>query len=174
MATHVSLIPPSMVIWFGSLEFMSTGFGYDMILLSVKGPGGARVMPTRSKAPRRPHHHASPPKRRRDQHRHCPTAITRSSPRARQTMVEGLTAPRIEAADMMASQRSGRTIAPKDRLPHAPSPPSALLPHVLFTTRRMLPYGLDNAATSLARTICPGASMCVERPLALPCDLEMP
>ena len=35
-----------MVIWFGSLGFMSTGFGYDMILLSIKGPGGARIMPT--------------------------------------------------------------------------------------------------------------------------------
>jgi len=37
MATHVSPIPRSMVIWFAGLEFMSTGFGYDMILLSVKG-----------------------------------------------------------------------------------------------------------------------------------------
>ena len=36
MATLVSPISRSMVIWFGSLEFMSTGFGYDMILLSVK------------------------------------------------------------------------------------------------------------------------------------------
>ena len=35
----------STVIWFGSLEFMSTGFGYVMILLSVRGPGGARIMP---------------------------------------------------------------------------------------------------------------------------------
>ena len=33
MATHISLISRSTVIWFGSLEFMSTGFGYDMILL---------------------------------------------------------------------------------------------------------------------------------------------
>jgi len=65
MATHVSPIPCSTVIWFGSLEFMSIGFGYDMILLSIKGPRGARVMPTQSKALRRPRHHASLPKRRR-------------------------------------------------------------------------------------------------------------
>jgi len=45
MATLVSPIPCSTVIWFGSLEFMSTGLGYDMILLSVKGPGGTRVAP---------------------------------------------------------------------------------------------------------------------------------
>ena len=51
MATHVSPIPRSTVIWFGSLEFMSTGFGYDMILLLIKGPRGARIVPTRSKAP---------------------------------------------------------------------------------------------------------------------------
>ena len=86
--------------------------------------------------------------------------------------MEGLTAPRTEAADMMTSQRSGRTIMPKDSLPHALSPPSALLPHGLFATRRMPPYGLDNAVTSLARTICLGASTCVERPLALPRDME--
>jgi len=45
MTTPVSPIPRSTVIWFWSLEFMSNGFGYDMILLSVKGPGGARVAP---------------------------------------------------------------------------------------------------------------------------------
>jgi len=36
MATLASPIPRSTVIWFGTLEFMSTGFGYDMILLSIK------------------------------------------------------------------------------------------------------------------------------------------
>ena len=41
MATHVSPIPRSTVIWFGSLEFMSTGFGYDMILLSEDREGHA-------------------------------------------------------------------------------------------------------------------------------------
>ena len=77
MATTVSLIPHSTVIWFGSLEFMSTGFGYGMILLSVRGSEGARIVPTRSKAAHQPHHHASPPKRRRDQHsHHRPTAAT--------------------------------------------------------------------------------------------------
>jgi len=53
MATFVFPILRSTVIWFGSLEFMSTGFGYDMILLSVKGPGGARIAPARLRAPRR-------------------------------------------------------------------------------------------------------------------------
>ena len=53
MATLISPIPRSTVIWFGSLEFMSTGFGYDMILLSVKGPGGARIAPARLRACRR-------------------------------------------------------------------------------------------------------------------------
>ena len=37
----------------------------------------------------------------------------------------------------------------------------------------MLPFSLDNTATSLARTICPGTEMCVERPLVLPRDMEM-
>jgi len=63
MATLSSPIPRSTVIWFGSLEFKSTGSGYDMILLSIKGPGGARVALTRMRAPRRPHHHAPRPRR---------------------------------------------------------------------------------------------------------------
>jgi len=83
MATHVSSISRSTVIWFGSLEFMSTGFGYDMILLSVEGPGGARVAPARPRAPRRPRHHASPPKKRRGQRRHHPSASSRPPVRAR-------------------------------------------------------------------------------------------
>jgi len=152
MATHVSLIPRSTVIWFGSLEFMSTGFSYDMILLSVKGLGGAHVMPTRSKAPRRPHHHAYPPKRRRDQHRHRPTAVARSSPRARQATMEGPTAPHIETTVTMARRQSGHTTASGGSVPRAPSPPSTLLPHGLFATRWMLPFRLDNAAMSLGRT----------------------
>jgi len=43
MNTLVLPIPRFTVIWFGSLEFMSIGSGYDMILLSVKGLGGTRV-----------------------------------------------------------------------------------------------------------------------------------
>jgi len=54
MATFLSPIPCSTVIWFERLEFKSTGFGYDMILLSVKGPGGARIVPPRLRAPRTP------------------------------------------------------------------------------------------------------------------------
>ena len=46
MAFSIFLIPFSMVIWFGSLEFMSIGFGYDMILLSVRGLGGAHIVPS--------------------------------------------------------------------------------------------------------------------------------
>ena len=174
MATSVSPIPRSTLIWFGSLEFMSTGFGYDMILLSVRGSGGARVIPTRSKAPCRPHHHASPPKRRRDQHRHRPTAVARSPPRAEPTnlTVEGPIALRTRTTVTMANQRSDHQIVPRDGIPRALSPPSALLPHDLFTSRRTLLFGMDNAATSQARTICPGANTYVERPLALPRSTE--
>jgi len=53
MATLVSPISRSTVIWFRSLEFVSTGFGYDMILLWVKGPGGARIAPARLRCGRR-------------------------------------------------------------------------------------------------------------------------
>ena len=154
------------------LEFMSTGFGYDMILLSIKGPGGACVMPTRSKAPRRPHHHASPPKRRRAQHRHRPTATTRSSPREGQATMEGPTTPHAKTTVMMARRPSHRMTALGRSIPCAPSPPSTLLPHGLFAARWMLPFDLDNIATSLSRTICPGVGTCVEWPLVLPHDTE--
>jgi len=40
----------------------------------------------------------------------------------------------------------------------------------LFATRRALPFGLDNAVASLARTICPNAQTYVERPMVLPRD----
>ena len=76
MVALASPIPHSTVIWFGSIEFMSTGSGYDMILLSVKGPGGAHVAPARLRAPRCPRHHASPPRKRRRQHHHRPCLIT--------------------------------------------------------------------------------------------------
>ena len=66
MATSVFPLLRSTVIWFGILEFMSTGFSYDMIPLSTRGPGRACIVPSHSgRASRRPHHHASPPKRRR-------------------------------------------------------------------------------------------------------------
>jgi len=172
MATHVSTIPRSMVIWFGSLEFMSTGFGYDIILLSVRGLGGACIMLGRSKAPRWPHHHASLHKSRHDQHRHCPTAPAPSSSGQANLPVEGLTTPCTMTVVTTASQQSGHAMVPRDSVPRAPSPPSALLPHGLFATRRMLPFSLDNATTSLARTICLAANTCVERPLALPRDTE--
>jgi len=52
--------------------------------------------------------------------------------------------------------------------PRALSPTARLLPHGLFAPRRALPFGLDNAAASLARTICPNAQMYVETPMVLP------
>jgi len=51
---------------------------------------------------------------------------------------------------------------------HVPSPTAAkLLPHGLA-----LPFGLDNAAASLARAICPNAQTYVERPMVLPRNSE--
>ena len=53
------------------------------------------------------------------------------------------------------------------------SPTAAkLLPHGLFTPRRALPFGLDNAAASLTRTIRPNAQTYMERPMVLPRDSE--
>ena len=87
--------------------------------------------------------------------------------------MEEPTAPHTRTAVTMANQQSGHPTAQSDSIPRAPLPPSALLPHGLFTARRMLPFGMDNSSTSLTRTICPGASTCVERPLALQRSMEM-
>ena len=149
---------------------MSTGFGYDMILLSVKGPGGARVAPARLRAPRRPHHHASPPKKRRGQHHHHPSASSRSPVRARREVIQEPTAPHAETAGTTARCHKNRTTTTGDSAPCALSPDTTLLPHGLFATRRALPFGLDNAATSLAWTICPNTQTYVERPMVLPRD----
>jgi len=163
MATLASPIPRSTVIWFGSLEFMSTGSGYDMILLSIKGPGGARIAPTRLRAPRRPRHHASPPKKRRGQHHRCPSASSRPAVHARQEVTQESVTPRAETADMPV---------PRHTTKRGDTPAARLLPHGLFTPRRALPFGLDNAAASLARAICPNAQTYVERPMVLPRNSE--
>jgi len=88
--------------------------------------------------------------------------------------MERSTPPRTETTVTTARRYSGRVSASRGSAPHAPSPPSALLPQGLFTTRRTPAFGLDNAVTSLARTICLDAGMCVERPLVIPHDTEMP
>jgi len=156
------------VIWFGSLEFMSTGSGYDMILLSIKGPGGARVVPARLRAPRRPRHHASPPKKRRGQHHRRPSASSRPAVRARQEVTQESAAPRAGTVDVPAQHHT----TTRDDAPRALSPAARLLPHGLFTPRRALPFGLDNAVASLSRAICPNAQTYMERPMVLPRNLE--
>jgi hypothetical protein len=170
MATLVSPIPRSTVIWFESLEFMSTGFGYDMILLSVKGPGGAGIAPARLRAPRRPRHHASPPKKRHGQRRHHSSASSRSLARARRMAVQESMAPHAEAADTAAPRHDDRATTPGNDAPRVLPPSTTLLSHGLFAPRRTHPFGLDNAVASLARTICPNTQTYVERPMVLPRD----
>ena len=167
MATLSSPIPRSTVIWFGSLEFMSTGSGYDMILLSIIGLGGARVAPAQMRAPRRPHHHASPPKKRRGQHHHRPSAPPRPAVHARQETAREPIAPHTTGTT--AQRREDRTTTGGDA-PRALSPTARLLPHGLYTLRGALSFGLDNAAASLARAICPNTQTYVERPMVLPRD----
>jgi len=166
MATLSSPIPRSTVIWFGSLEFMSTGSGYDMILLSIKGLGGAHVAPARSRVPRRPRQHASPPKKRSGHHHRRPSASSRPIVRARQEGTQEPTASRAATVSMTAQRREDHTTTGGD-VPRALSPTARLLPHGLFAAS---PFGLDNAAASLARAICPNAQTYVERPMVLPRD----
>jgi len=170
MATLISPIPSSTVIWFGSLEFMSTGFGYDMILLSVKGPRGARIASTRLRAPRQPHHHASPPMKRRGRHRHHSSASSRSSARARRAVTQEPTTPRAGAAGTTARRHENHATTLGDDAPCALSSPTTLLLHGLFAPIRALSFGLENTVASLARTICPNAQTYVERPMVLPRD----
>jgi len=170
MATLASPILCSMVIWFGSLEFMSTGFGYDMILLLLKGPRGARIAPARLRAPRRPRHHASPPKKRRGQCHHHSFASSRSAVRARRVVTQEPTALRAETAGMTARRHEDRATTLGDGASCALSSSTTLLPHGLFAPRRALSFGLNNAVASLARTICPNAQTYVERPMVLPRD----
>jgi len=145
---------------------MSTGSGYDMILLSIKGPGGARVAPARLRAPRRPRHHASPPKKRRGQHHRRPSAPSRPAVHARQEVTQEPAAPRARIVGMPAQHHT----TTRGDAPCALSPIARLLPHGLFTPRRALPFGLDNAAASLARAICPNARTYIKRPMVLPRD----
>ena len=106
---------------------MSTGFGYDLILLSVKGPGGARITPAQLRAPRRPRHHASPPKKRRGQRRHHSSASSRSPVRARRRVTQEPAAPRAETEGMMARRHEDRVATLGDRAPCASSSSTTLL-----------------------------------------------
>jgi len=148
---------------------MSTGSGYDMILLSIKRPGGARVAPARLRATRRPRHHASPPKKRRGQHHRRPSASSRPTVRARQQVTREPTAPRTGTVGVTAQRHEDHMTTGGDA-PRALSPAASLLPHGLVAPRRALSFGLDNAAASLARAISPNAQTYVERPMVLPHD----
>ena len=128
-------------------------------------------MPAQLRAPRRPHHHASSPKKRRGQH-HDSSASSRSPVRARRGVTQGPTAPRAETAGMTARRHEDRTTALGDSASYVPSSPTTLLPHELFAPRRALPFSLDNATASLARTICTNAQTYVDRPMVLPRDVE--
>jgi len=142
---------------------------YDMILLSIKGSGGARVAPARWRALRRPRHHASPPNKWHGQHHHRPSTSSRPAVRARQEVTQEPTAPRAGTVGITAQRHEDRTTTGDDA-PRALSPTARLLPHGLFAPRRALPFGLDNAAASLARAICPNAQTYMERPMVLPRD----
>ena len=72
------------------------------------------------------------------------------------------TAPHAEATSTTVWRQDGHTVTLDDGMPPALSPSVALLPHDLFTPRRACPFGLDNAATSLARAICPNTKTYVE------------
>jgi len=146
---------------------MSTSSGYDMILLSIRGPGGARVAPARLRAPRRPCHHASLPKKRRGQHHRRPSASSRPAVRARQEVTREPIALHAETVGMTAQRYEDRTTTGGDA-PRALSPTARLLTHGLFAPRGALPFSLDNAVASLARAICPNAQTYVERPMVLP------
>jgi len=67
------------------------------------------------------------------------------------------TTPRAGAAGTTARRHEDHAATLGDDAPHVLPSPTTLLPHGLFAPRRTLPFGLDNAASSLARTICPNA-----------------
>ena len=83
------------------------------------------------------------------------------------------TTPRAGAADMTARRHEDHAMTLGDDAPHELPSPMTLLPHGLYAPRRARPFGLDNAAASFARMICPNAQTYVERPMVLPRDAGM-
>ena len=86
-------------------------------------------------------------------------------------MTQEPTTPRAGTVGTMARRHEDHATTLGDDTPHALSSSTVLLLHGLFAPRRALPFGLDNAAASLARTICPNAQTYVERPMVLPRDV---
>jgi len=81
------------------------------------------------------------------------------------------TTPRTGAVGTTARHHEDRAATLGDDAPHVLPFPTTLLPHGLFASRRTLPFGLDNATASLARTICSNTQTYVERPMVLPRDV---
>jgi len=81
------------------------------------------------------------------------------------------TTPRTEATGTMARRHEDCAATLGDDAPHVLPSPTTLLPHGLFASRRTLPFGVDNTAVLLTRTICPSAQTYVERPMVLPRDV---
>jgi len=96
-----------------------------------------------------------------------PLCLSRSPVHARREVTQEPTVPRPETTGVTAQHHEDRTTTMGDGASCALSPATTLLPHGLFTMRRALPFGLDNAAASLARAICPNAETYVERPMVL-------
>jgi len=71
-------------------------------------------------------------------------------------------APHAKATGTTTQRQDSHVTASGGSVPRAPSPPLALLPHGLFAARQTCPFGLDNAVTSLTRTLCPDARTYVE------------
>ena len=85
-------------------------------------------------------------------------------------MVQESTAPRAETTNTTARGHDDHTTTLGDNALRALLPSTTLLPHGLFASRGTHPFGLDNAAMSLARAICLDAQTYVERPIVLPYD----
>jgi hypothetical protein len=153
MADSKHLLPLATVVWFGSLEFMSLGYGYDMVLLPPKHPtdhdyglsqhGGAlhryhrsrRARTAKQRRAQRSHHHRL---------MEGDTMLRSSAPR-RDThavsLIEDLCRMTLAAGDTPA----GRPIIP----PSGAAPPvgsRSVVPTAGSMPPRTFPYALNTAA----------------------------
>jgi hypothetical protein len=170
MAHPERLLPLATVIWFGSLEFMSFGHGYNMVLLLPRHPtdgdhelsqhGGALRQYRRSRQAR-----ATRRRRAQRNRRHC---LTKDGgiPRSGASQLDANTDFLPEDLCRMSLAEGKMPIGSSTILPPGvtPPPPGPTTPAQGMTPSLAFPFGLDSVARAYASSVSTSMSAYEELP----------
>jgi hypothetical protein len=161
--------PLGTVIWFGSLEFMSLGYAYDMVLLPPRSPSDDNSSPRRQKRGRQPghqghHSHHARHMRWVRKNPHACSGIEGDSPSSPKS-----SHPTAKIGSLVRDMRgthlaTGTTLlahgASARRCSRGSSRPVGSAPATrgIVVVPSSFPYGLNNVATGYSRSMRPTMS----------------